>query len=66
MIPDNLGNESIIYSNKHQQIISILSYAKVSAISLSTLLRLSNRLYVTRIKKKQTYNGTIFCRVLEN
>ena len=52
MIPDNLGNESIIYSNKHQQIISILSYAKVSALSLRTLLTLSSRLYVTRIKKK--------------
>ena len=51
MIPDNLGNESIIYSNKHQQIISILSYVKVSAISLRTLFTLSSRLYVTRIKK---------------
>ena len=52
MIPDNLGNESIIYSNKHQQIISILSYVKVNAISLRTLFTLSSRLYVTRIKKK--------------
>ena len=51
MIPDNLGNESIIYSNKHQQIMSILSYAKVSAISLCTLLTLSSRLCVTRKKK---------------
>ena len=53
MIPDNLGNESIIYSNKHEQIISILSCAKVSAISLRTLLTLSSRLYVTRINKKK-------------
>ena len=53
MIPDNLGNESIIYSNKHQQIISILSYVKVNAISLRTLFTLSSRLYVTRIKKNK-------------
>ena len=33
MIPDNLGDEATICSNKHQQIISILSYAKVSALS---------------------------------
>ena len=38
MTPDNLGNESIICSNKHQQILSILSYAKVSAISFRTLI----------------------------
>ena len=53
MIPDNLGDEAIICSNKLQQIISILSYAKVSVISLRTLLTLSSGGYVTRIKKKK-------------
>ena len=51
MAPDNLGNESIICSNKHQQILSILSYAKVSAISFRTLLIFSTGGYITRIKK---------------
>ena len=50
MIPDNLGNESIICWNKHQQIISILSYDKVSAISLRTLSTSSSGGYVTKIK----------------
>ena len=50
MIPDYLGNESIVCWSKHQQIILILSYAKVSAISLRTLLTLLSAGYVTRIK----------------
>ena len=50
MSSDNLGNESIICENKNQQIISIPSYAKVSAISLRTLLTLWSGGYATRLK----------------
>ena len=58
MIPDNLGDDATISSNKHQEIISILSYAKVSAISLRTLSTLSSGGYVTRIiKHKHTKEG---------
>ena len=51
MIPDNLGDRSIICSNKHPQILPILSCARVSTISLRTLLIFSGGGYITRIKK---------------